>query len=168
MVFSVKSLRNYYKGRARVRPEILRRLRQGKEVVYGAQALNAQLPRYLRRYSRDYDLLTKKPRKIAEEYDNILEAAVPGRANFFEVKPAQHKGTYRVFSRVEGVSVVDVTRPEETVSFRRIRGVKYVPLKFIEDRARKVLRDPESEFRHGKEQDSLNRIAVYKELRGLR
>lgn len=161
-----KRLLGYYRNRGRIVPIILQDLRTDKDlqVVYGARAINAYLPKFLRGQTRDYDIYAKNPRSEARELERKLDKRFGG--NYFVVERAKHKGTYRVVSRVEGEVVADYTKPESRLQYRRLGGVRYVQPTMIKQGLRRTLRDPESEYRHAKDKERLQRLLLWEKLRG--
>jgi len=129
-------------------------------VVHGAKAVNAHLPSWLDKETKDWDIFAENS---AEELAVSLEHKLDKRygGNYFAVEPALHPGTFRIRSRVTGEVVADITLQDKVVSFQRIGGVNYVTLQYQRDQANKVLSDPNQAFRHRKDRDTLQRIAVY-------
>jgi len=136
-----------------------------KEVIYGARALNARFPDWLDKHTEDYDVFSHTPRKDALQTERALDTHFGG--DYFKTEPALHKGTWKVKSKQTGQGVADFTKPEGKMpSSTWIRGKRYVNLGWMEQRARKVLKDPESKYRHDKDRDAIDRIQLYKKESG--
>ena len=109
--------------------------------------------------TQDYDLYTRKsPRLEARELEKKLDKRF--RADLFGVKKAIHPGTYRVV-RHTGEVVADYTKmPRRRPETRQINRVHYVSINELEAASRLVLKDPKSQYRHHKEQETLDIISA--------
>jgi hypothetical protein len=153
----------YHQKKHTIPQTILSQVRKNKSVVYGQRALNEHLPPHLDRYTDDYDVYSKKPKKSAKELEKKLDKQFGG--DYFVVKPAKYKHTYKVKSKVTGKTVADFTRKEKSVKYKTsIDGVNYVKLKQIETKLKRILRDKKSRFRWKKDKDMLRRIRIYKKV----
>lgn len=141
---------------------ILKQVKKKGDIIYGARAMNAQLPEVLKRKSIDYDIFSRgNPRKSAIQMERKLDKSYGG--DFYYTKPAQHKGTYKVMDRgVDGrrgtkddFGIVDYTRKPRGIKTKLINGVRYVQLQEIRKDKRKSLRDKSSAFRHQKDRRDL-------------
>lgn len=147
---------NYYKKQNAYNKIIKQDAREDKDVVYGTQALNAQIPSYLRRQTKDWDIFTRGAKKEAKELETKLDSYYGG--DYFYVKPAQHEGTYKVESYVTGNEVADYTDKPKGIKSVKKNNIKYVPLSWIENSAKTTLKDKASVYRHEKDRDTLQRI----------
>ena len=86
-----------------IRGTILREAEKG-QIIHGAMATNVQLPGYLRKQTKDYDIYTRKPRKNAVEMAKKLNKRLG--SNRYEVVKGRHKGTYKVKTK-NGDTVID-------------------------------------------------------------
>jgi len=163
-----KELEKYY----RKEPEstekaikaFLRDSRNPDMVVFGGQAINAYLPDWLERDTKDWDILTEKNAKeLASKLEAKLDKHYGG--DYFGVEPAVHEGTYRIKSKITGEAVADISLKEKEISFKRMQGINYASLEFLENEAERITKDPESAYRHKKDNDTLQRIKVYKKLK---
>lgn len=163
--YSEKELESYY----RKEPEstekailaFLRDSRNPQMVVFGSQALNAHLPDWLDKETKDWDILSVGDvQKSAIKLESVLDKRY-GR-DFFSVEPAIHPGTFRIRSKVTGVVVADISLKDREIDFQRVKGVNYASLEWLEKEAKKVLANPEAAFRRAKDTDTLQRIRVYK------
>jgi len=134
-----------------------------KEIIYGTRALNVRFPSWLDRETDDYDIYSPTPSKDAIEVEKLIDKRMGFNAS--NVKKAQHEGTMKVVSVVTGKGIADFTKPEGKIPYNIIRKKKYVTLKHIEEGAKKILQDPESAYRHAKDQDTLQRIEIYRKYK---
>lgn len=125
------------------------------QIVYGQQSINQQLPPRLRRETKDYDILAKQPKKEAEMLAYRLNRIYGNR---YEVKPAIHKGTYKVKDIETGETLVDYTSPRRHPKTKNLLGVKYADTDYAKRKIKKILKDIKSEFRWAKDKDILERI----------
>lgn len=133
------------------------------EVIYGARALNKRFPPYLDRPTQDYDVYSNTPKKDAVQAEKALDKRFGG--DYFYVKQAQHKSTYKVMSHVNQEGYADFTKPEQKIPYDRIGGKKYVKLNYVKQKIKKTLKDPESKYRHAKDRDAYNRILIYEKVK---
>jgi len=151
----------YRKGETPEKQVIISFLKDSPLIVHGGKATNAQLPAWLERATRDWDIFV--PDK-AEEYAMELEQKLDKRygGDYFAVESAKHPGTFRVRSRVTGQVVADITLPDKMIAFREIQGINYATLGYHEAKIKESLADPDQAFRAKKDIDTLQRIRVYK------
>ena len=138
-----------------VRSVVLNTAQEKGQVVHGARALNSQLPTYLRKETSDYDILTKKPKKVAQ---NVAEQLRKQTSKPVSVEKAVHKGTYKV--KVGDDYVADYTQIKRKPKVKKIVGVNYYSIKGIKQNIQKRLKDNSKEFRKEKDSDSLRRIKL--------
>jgi len=137
--------------------QIILDIAQKKEqIIYGARALNTQLPVYLQKETEDYDILTKKPKKSATELVNALKQHSNGE---IEVVKAKHPGTYKV--KIKGKTVVDYTQLRKQPKTKNILANKYLDLKTIKRSTQKLAKKKEAEFRREKDISTLENIKRY-------
>jgi len=169
--FSEKELENYYrKEPVATKKAILAFLRDSQNpemIVFGSQALNAHFPDWLDKETKDWDVVAKEDsEKLARQLESKLDRHYEG--DFFGVEPAIHPGTFRIRSKVTGVVVADVSLKDREIKFRRIQGVNYATLDWLEGEAERLIADPDAKFRRSKDLDNLQRIRVYKRLKRRR
>jgi len=132
-------------------------------IVHGGRAINAQLPDWLDRETKDWDIFTKSDAESrALELEGKLDKRYGG--DFFSVEPAVHPDTFRVRMKVTGDVIADITLKEKRVAFRNIEGINYATLGYHERRIRQTLVDPEKAFRHRKDSETLQRIKIFKRV----
>ncbi len=164
--FSEKELENYYRREPdalkKAVMSFLRDSHNPQTIVFGSQALNAHFPDWLDKDTKDWDIVatTTDPKTLAEKLERMLDEHYGG--DFFSVEPAIHEGTFRIRSKVTGVVVADVSLKDREIDFKRIKGVNYATLDWLEKETERLLADPETEFRRRKDRDNLQRIKVYK------
>jgi len=154
---TLKETENFYKKKELIQKIILQTIKN-KEIIYGEQAVKIRLPKHLQRYTKDYDVYSRTPKKDAVEAEKKLDKAFGG--DYFYTEPAEHKGTYKVRSRINGEGYADFTEPERNYDSDKIKGHKYIKTKHIKDRIKEILEDKTQEFRHAKDRDTLNRLKI--------
>jgi len=143
MVFNKKSAREIILDLASKRGQI----------VYGQQSINEQIPSYLKRKTKDYDILTKNPKESAQELVELLNKQ---NGNYKVVK-AIYPRTWKVKNE-QGETIADYTRPGRLPNTTNVLGVKYADLQYSKRKAEKILRKPEASYRWEKDKDVLERI----------
>ena len=159
---TLKQVNRFYKKKKEI-PEIVLSKTGNKEIIYGARAINKQVPMHLRKKTDDYDIFSKTPKKDALETERALDKKFGG--NYFETKPAIHPGTYKVISRIDKVGYADYTIPDKKIPFKVINKKKYVDMEYVKKHIKQTLKDPEAKFRHAKDTDALNRIKLAEKLK---
>jgi len=144
-----------YKDSQDVKNVILDMAQKKRQVVYGQQSVNVQLPQRFRRETKDFDILTKKPKQSAEELAKKLNK-VYGEGEF-KVEPAKYGKTFKVKSK-EGKTVADYTLTTKKPKSKEVWGVRYAELPYQEKKLKKILKDEASSFRHDKDRDTLEKI----------
>lgn len=163
--YSERELENYYrKDPEATNKAILSFLRDARNpdmIVFGSQALNAHLPDWLDKETKDWDVVSVgDPKKLAGKLEQMLDKRYGG--DFFGVEPAIHPGTFRIRSKVTGVVVADISLKDREISFNRIKGINYASLDWLESEAERLIASPDAEFRRSKDMDNLQRIRVFK------
>lgn len=166
--FTERELEHYYRKESDTTENailsFLHESRNQQMIVFGAKAVNAHLPEWLEKETKDWDILAPKNAKgEAEELASKLNERYGG--DYFSVEPAIHEGTFRVRSRVTGTVVADISIKNRDIDFTRRKGVNYATQDFLEEEATNNLSDPAKEFRHNKERDTLQRIAIAKTIK---
>lgn len=162
----VGSFPRFLMNQHKIKPLILRTAKKKKQVVYGAEAMNVQLPPTFRRQTPDVDLYSKHPRKDAQDMQAKLDSGIAGGRDDYYAKPAVHKGTYRVmFEGVDGqkntaddVHIADYSKRPNHLNTVTVNGVEYENLKDIQQHKQKTLRNKKAEYRHDKDRSDLARI----------
>ncbi len=152
---------------------IIDNLRKTKNILYGARAMNAQLPFMFYRHTKDYDIYSKKPRISALRLEKLLDESAGN--DVYYTKQALHKGTYKVIDKghdnIKGTrddfGIVDFTKPLRKIRTITINDVRYAFLSERVKDARRSLREPEFAYRHEKDRRDLWRIKQGRRLGGL-
>ena len=160
---SIKKMNEFHRKRAEIDRAVISEVKKGRGVIYGGKALNEHLPPFLDRHTEDYDVFVKNPEQKARRLERRLDRKFG--ADLFAVVSAQHEGTFKVKNRVTEGTIADFTRTERKIPSVRRRGVMFASLPFIESGLRKELRSKSAEYRHARDRDALNRIAVMKSLK---
>lgn len=127
--------------------------RQG-QIIYGQQSINQQVGPFYGRATKDYDILTKQPRKAAE----MLAVLLNKRGGDYEVVEAIHRGTFKVRNKTTGEAIADYTRKFRTPKTVNVLGVKFADTSYSKRKIGKILRDPNSSFRWEKDKDTLSKL----------
>jgi len=165
MSLSTEQKLRYYKNPVLAELILKSELIKRKLITYGARASNVQLPPYLRKKTTDYDVLANKPKRTALEILKKLNKEFGGE--FFSIKKAEHKGTYKIVSNVTKKTLLDVTQKKRTPKTTTIRGITYRKLPSIKKAIQRVIKKPSTEFRREKDLELLQRINLSKGVSGL-
>jgi len=151
----------YYRNKGII-PRLVRgSIAKNKQVVHGARAINAQLPGFLRKETKDYDVFVKNPSKAAKMLEKSLDKKF--RGDFFRVKKGSSEvlPVRKVVSNITNESLVDFARPKRKIPFTTIQGVRYATLEYHKGQIKRTLKDPSSEFRKEKDLEALQRIKLF-------
>ena len=132
---------------------VLEGAKRRNQILHGARAYNKQSPTYLKKQTQDYDILTTKPKKAAEETAKILRRRLGKEV---KVSKGSHKGTYRV--KVNGEVVADYTQIKTIPKTEKVWGTKAKSLKSIKRSTQRIVRKPSTEYRREKDLGTLDRI----------
>jgi len=125
MTLTLKQKEQFLRNRGRARMVILAQVRKEKGIVFGARAVNRQVPKHLRSQTQDYDVVVKgDPKKSAKRIERRLDKKFGG--NFYKVKPAQHSGTFKIVSNVDKKGVVDVSQQKEKIGTVRTLSLVFI------------------------------------------
>jgi hypothetical protein len=138
---------------------ILEESAKKSHVIYGAQAMNVQLPSELRRPTEDFDIYVHDSKEEAETLRKLLSKRIP---NGFYIEPAEHLGTQRLKRRVNGfeANVADLTSPMPEVKVKSIGKVRYQHLQEIKKEKEETVYDPQRKYRLEKDLADLARIQL--------
>lgn len=145
-----------------IRGTILRSAEKG-QVIHGAMATNVQLPSYLRKKTKDYDIFTTKPRKSAVEMAKKLNEMVGDR---YIVVKGKHSGTYKIRTK-EGETIIDYTQLKRKPKTKKIYGTEYKDIKSIKRNIKRLSKKPETEYRREKDISTLQRIKEAERIEAL-
>lgn len=158
----LKRIRTFYERKSNIRNIILENVGED-EIIYGASAINKYLPLKLRIYTEDYDIFAINPYAEARQVERALDKYFGG--NYFQVKPAEHKGTFRVVSKIDGKVYADYTLTPKKIPYKIINGKRYITLDYAKKDKLRMLRNPKAKFRRSKDKDSLNRMNLAKSFK---
>ncbi len=159
MALTLEDKEKFLRNRSKVKKIILNEIRKEKAIIFGARAVNKQIPKHLRTHTDDFDVLVEgNPKKLAKRIERRLDKKFGG--NFYSVEPASHEGTEKIRNNLSGKGVVDISKRKDKVSIVRRRGVKFATLKFQEKKIRESLANPEAKFRHQKDRFTRDRIKL--------
>lgn len=136
-------------------------------IVHGTRATNAQLPRFLKRKTIDWDVFVKKPRARARQLERALDKKF--RTDMFSIKKGKGSPGVKVWKikdNVDGESFVDFATADRIVPSIPKRGVQFATLKDQQMKARENVLNKEKEFRRAKDLNLLNRIKRFEKVRG--
>jgi hypothetical protein len=148
---------------------IINETRKNKDIIYGAQSIKKQIG-VLSRPTIDFDIFTSNPELQAKKTEMLLEKTTKPKNDFY-VKPAEHKGTYKIKNvgddkkqnTKDDISIADYTKtPNPIPPFKIIDKVRYRTLTQEAKAKRKALKDKEYAFRHEKDRDDLERVEASK------
>lgn len=138
-----------------IKNKVLDLAQKNRQVVYGQQSVNVQLPPKFRRKTKDFDILTKKPKQSAEKLASQLNKEF-GRDEFVVV-PAKYGKTFKVKSK-SGETVADYTLTTKKPKSKEVWGVKYADVGYQEKKLKKILKDESSKYRWDKDKETLEKI----------
>lgn len=150
---------------------IKEKIKKDQDIIYGARAMNAQLPGPYQRHTQDYDVYSSYPHKKAIQLEKTLDKHSGG--DYFYTKAALHPGTYKVMDKGQDnrkgtnddFGVVDYSKPTRKIKTVTIMGVKYAHISERKKDAKRSLKDPMFQFRHEKDRQDVWRIKQGNKLR---
>lgn len=159
MGLNSKQKLRYYKNKEKIDKVIVDDAVSDKHIIYGARAINAQLPPYLNRQTDDWDIFSSTPKIDAKETEKKLDRAMGG--DFFRVEKAEYPNTWKVKSNITSKTVADYTYPKTKVPSTKIYNRNYAKIGWIKKQISKSLKDPNNSFRFDKDKEALQRIKLY-------
>lgn len=146
-------------------------VKKRNNIIYGAKAMNAQLPAVYRRPTEDFDIYSEKPRVHAKELQRNLNKSAGG--NYYYVKGARHRGTTKVRDigrdnkkgTDDDFTVADYTKLRRKLRTIKIFGVRYAHLSERMKDIQRTLKRKELAFRKAKDLADLERIKRFVENR---
>lgn len=155
----------FYKNRKKIDRIVINEIKKKKLILFGARSLNRQLPPFLQKETKDYDVIVTKrnPKVVAKELERRLDKKFKG--NLFFVEKGKSKGVYKVKRSLGKEGVIDVVKTKEKVPFVKRKGIKVSTLEFEKRKVRESLSDPKSSFRHDKDRERRGRIKIGENLK---
>jgi hypothetical protein len=145
--------------------KILSELKRHHGVLYGAQSLNRNVSGFIKRPTQDYDIMINNPQAHARHLERSLDRRMGG--DFYKVKPAMHKGTFKVCTKTgKERCIADFSSPADfkDLATTEREGIKMSSLKFEKSRRKKILKDKEYKFRWNKAKRDLEMIKYQEEI----
>jgi len=146
-----------YRDKQTIKNIILEMVQRKKQVVYGQQSVNVQLPKHLRRKTKDVDIYTKKPEESAKELVDRLNKEFHTKK--FKVVKGISKGTFKVKKGKK--TIADYTSRTRKPTSKKILGIPYASLKYQKKRLTKTTKDPSLKYRHKKDMATLDKLNKY-------
>jgi hypothetical protein len=158
----------FYRNRKKIDSIILKEIKRKKLILFGARSLNKQLPPFLRKETRDYDIIVteRNPRVVAKQLERKLDKKFKG--NLFIVQKGKAKGVFKVKRVLGKEGVIDVVRSNKKVPFVKRKGLRLSTLEFEQSKIKESLSNPKARFRHDKDRERRERINISKSLRRRR
>ena len=119
----------FYRNKKKIDLLVLKEIKRKKLILFGARSLNRQLPKFLRKETKDYDVIVTKrdPKIVARELERRLDKKFKG--NLFVVEKGKTKGVFKVKRILGREGVVDVVSVDEKVPFVKRKGVRVSTLR---------------------------------------
>ncbi len=158
-----KALR-FFKNKKFIENTIVNSVRMRNQIIFGARAINRQVPGVIRKPTEDFDIISKNPRQAAERLERLLDRKFKMDAFLTRRGVSKQVEVYKVISRPTERTVADFVKPKRFVPSKNIQGVKFATLQFHKEQIKRTLADPTQQFRHKKDRDALLRIEIAKKL----
>lgn len=150
----------YYKNKKKAEQIILRNAKRKGHVIYGARAVNKQLPKHLQKTTEDYDIFSTTPKRTARKVERKIDKTYG--FNIMKTEPALHEGTHKVINRVTNRGLADYSKTPKKIRTITRKKIKYAHLSHQQKQIIKSLADKESKFRHKKDLETRQRINLAK------
>ena len=166
MAITDKQMLKYYRNKELAEQVILRDASKDKHVIYGARAINKQLPSYLNKNTDDFDIFSSTPKQDAFETEKKLDKAYGG--DLFAVEKGQYPNTWKVKNKITRKTTADYTFPNESkIPNKVISGNRYAKIGWIKQKIKQSIKKPENAFRFDKDYEALQRIKLYEKEKGF-
>lgn len=147
---------NNEKDKTLAKAIILNEAVKHNEVIHGMYAVNKQLPDYLKRDTKDIDILTREPKRRALEVAKELNRRY-GK-EIYHLEQGLHKGTYKIKDSNNN-TIADYTgktghKPRSV----NILGNKYINIQSAKSKIKQIIKNEANSFRFDKDRDTLRRI----------
>jgi hypothetical protein len=142
-----------YKDEQTIKNLILDMAQRKRQVIYGQQSVNQQVPVFLQRKTKDFDIYAKNPKESAEELATKLNKEFK---NGFKSVKGVHKGTYKV--KKGDTTIADYTSGTKRPKSKKILGVSYASLEYQKSKLKKLIKQKEAEYRRKKDIDTLDKL----------
>lgn len=143
-------------------PIIVEHLKRKDRVVYGARAINAQVPPEYKRPTEDWDIKTRSARQFVRKLESDLEEL--NVKDMFTVEQLPVRGedfnVFRIVHKPTGKPLVDASVPKNLSLPPHvvIEEIKYKTLEAVKESKLEDVRNPEKNYRRQKDMRDLKRI----------
>ena len=160
--FTKEQLAQFYRLKHKGIPNkvIKKFLKEKSLTLYGGMSHNLQLPKHLKKHTKDFDIYSKTPKKTAREIEKRLDKAMGG--NFYYTTPARFKNTMKVKSFITENTIADATFFDKEIPTKNVQEIKMQTVDFAGKRSENILKDKSLFFRHPKEREFLRRLKARK------
>lgn len=164
---------NFIENQHKIKSIIKKIIKQNKQVVHGARAINAQVSWPYQRETKDYDIFSnKKAGKAARNMERALDKGVGG--DFFYTKKGITKGVFKVFDKgfdqkrdtPDDSLIADYMKKPKGVQSKKIEGIKYRTLADIKKSKIALVNNPQFEHRKKKDLEDIRTINVFLKTKG--
>lgn len=158
---SLEKIRKYRDEREEFLTEtIVPFVKKKGDAIYGARALNKQLPEEYRRPTDDWDIWSQQPKIHCDQLEDKLDEKIG--CDLFTEEQMQAKDAkktiYRIRTNPTGKQEVDYSKPPKGHKVKIIGGVKYQDIKHQKKRLQEMKKDPALAFRIQKTERDLRII----------
>lgn len=132
-----------------IKDSIIQQTKDKRNIIYGARAVNRQLPRLYHRPTGDWDIWSKKYKKDAFALERTLDKESKGD-NFYtkRLRGVYRQAVYSVYERPK-YKIADFTEmPAGSGIYKVIGGIRWQTLKHAKQKYKKILENPRLKFRH--------------------
>jgi len=158
----------FYRNRNKIDKTVLQEIRKRKLILFGARSLNRQLPKFLQKETKDFDIIVtdRNPKVVAKELERKLDKKFKG--NLFIVEKGKAKGVFKVKRVLGKEGVIDVVKSDKKVPFVKRKNVRVSTLAFEKAKIKESLANPKAKFRHDKDRERRERIRIFENTRKRR
>lgn len=130
-----------------VKKPILRQSRRDGTVLYGGHAVNALVDQHNQRYTYDYDIYSKHPKRHAVQVEQSIDRGANADLSYVEQTSYPHgrkqKPLFRVKTHINDNVEADFNTMPRDVRFVKKNGVRYETLGRAEQKYNRMLQHPE-------------------------
>ena len=145
-----------------IKQTILQHTKEKKNIIYGGQAVNRQLPLMYYRPSHDWDIWSSRHRKDAYDLERKLDK-MSGGDNYYtkRLRKVYVKSVYSVFERPRHKIADFAETPPGSGIYKVIGNIRWQTLKDAKKKYQGILDNPQLAFRHDKALWDLWRIEQF-------
>lgn len=149
---------------------VLAQAKKNDSIISGGQAIKKHIG-FFARSTRDFDVLSKRPKKSAKQLERKLDMVA--QEDIYFTKPALHPGTIKVMHKgrdmrartKDDIGIADYSKPRRGLCSKRIGGIRFVCLKETIKDKRKAIKDSQFAFRKEKDLEDIRRIKRFRRLK---